>query len=129
MRDEAQAEGRRQRVMERVRERRRRHAARNRVYRATFAAVGFVLIGLGLILALPLVPGPGVLLMVVGLAMLAHEFDWAERLLERTLDRAERAAERAAERSGLGKAALPVAIVLALAVAVTAVVLFGVPFL
>jgi uncharacterized protein (TIGR02611 family) len=115
--------------MERVRERRRRHAARNRVYRASFAAAGFILVGLGLILALPLVPGPGVLLVIVGLAMLAHEFDWAERLLDRTLDRAERAAAKAAERSGLGKAAAPLGLALAVGVAVVAVVLFGFPSL
>jgi uncharacterized protein (TIGR02611 family) len=115
--------------MERVRERRRRHAARNRVYRASFAAAGFILVGLGLILALPLVPGPGVLLVIVGLAMLAHEFDWAERLLDRTLDRAERAAEKAANRTGLGKAAAPLGLALAVGVAVVAVVLFGFPSL
>jgi uncharacterized protein (TIGR02611 family) len=126
--DGAQAEGRRHRVMDRVRERRRRHAVRGRVYRVTFAAVGFILVGLGMILALPLVPGPGVLLVIVGLAMLAHEFDWAERLLERTLDRAERAAARAASRSGLGKTAGPVALVLVVGIALVAVVLWGVPF-
>lgn len=93
-----------------------------------FAALGFILVGLGFILALPLVPGPGVLLVIVGLAMLAHEFDWAERLLERTLDRVERTAEQAAERSGLGKAALPIALLLAVGIAVGAFVLFGVPF-
>jgi uncharacterized protein (TIGR02611 family) len=114
--------------MERVRERRRRHSARSRFYRAVFAAFGFILVGLGFILALPLVPGPGLLLVIVGLAMLAHEFNWAERLLERTLDRAERAAAKAADSSGLGKAAVPVALVLVLGVGV-AIVLFGVPFL
>jgi uncharacterized protein (TIGR02611 family) len=126
--DGAQAEGRRHRVMDRVRERRQRHSARGRVYRITFAGVGFILVGLGFILALPLVPGPGLLLVVVGLAMLAHEFDWAERLLDRALVQTERAAARAASRSGLGKAAGPVAVVLATGVAVVAVVLWGVPF-
>jgi uncharacterized protein (TIGR02611 family) len=126
--DEAQAEARRHRVLERVRERRRRHAMHSRVYRVTFAAMGFILVGLGLILALPLVPGPGLLLMVVGLAMLAHEFDWADRILERLLDRAERAASRAARRSGLGKAAAPVALMLVLGLAVVAVLIFGVPY-
>ena len=128
MGDEAQVEGRRHRVMERVRERRLRHSARSGLYRIVFAAFGFILVGFGLILALPLVPGPGVLLVIVGLAMLAHEFDWAERLLDRTLDRAERAAAKAADSSGLGKAA-PVALVFLVGVAVAAVVLFGVPFL
>jgi Putative transmembrane protein (PGPGW) len=45
-------------------------------------------------LALPGVPGPGILLVAVGLGMLALEFDRAERLLEKILDRVEQAREK-----------------------------------
>jgi hypothetical protein len=41
---------------------------------------GSILLVLGVILSLPLVPGPGVLLVVVGLGFLSHEFEWARRL-------------------------------------------------
>jgi hypothetical protein len=41
------------------------------------------------------VPGPGLVLVAVGLGILALEFDPAERLLERILDRVESARERA----------------------------------
>jgi uncharacterized protein (TIGR02611 family) len=43
---------------------------------------GFVLLIAGLILALPGVPGPGLLTAFGGLAILASEFHWARRLLE-----------------------------------------------
>jgi hypothetical protein len=32
---------------------------------------------------LPLVPGPGLLLVVVGLGVLSHDFHWARRLRDR----------------------------------------------
>lgn len=42
--------------------------------------VGAVLLIVGFIPSLPFVPGPGVLLVVVGLGFLSHEFEWARRL-------------------------------------------------
>jgi hypothetical protein len=41
---------------------------------------GSILVGAGAILSLPLVPGPGLLLVVIGLGFLSHEFEWAHRL-------------------------------------------------
>lgn len=43
---------------------------------------GLVLLGVGLILALPGVPGPGIVLVIAGLALLAEHFQWARRLLD-----------------------------------------------
>ena len=51
--------------------------------RASRIAAGVVLILLGIVLALPLVPGPGVLVMFGGLTLLAAEFEWARRLRDR----------------------------------------------
>lgn len=48
--------------------------------RATRIVVGAVLVLLGLVLALPLVPGPGVLFVFGGLTVLGTEFEWARRL-------------------------------------------------
>ena len=42
--------------------------------------VGLVLVAVGVVLSLPLVPGPGMVLVVVGLGFLSHEFEWARRL-------------------------------------------------
>ena len=41
---------------------------------------GFLLLIVGAILSLPLVPGPGLLLVVIGLGVLSHDFRWARRL-------------------------------------------------
>jgi uncharacterized protein (TIGR02611 family) len=76
----------------RLRERRERHRQRGRFYRVSFAAIGVVVILLGLILV-PL-PGPGWLIVALGVGMLALEFDRMERLLERILDRIEATTER-----------------------------------
>ncbi len=75
-------------------ERRARHLERKRIYRVAFAVSGFLVLVAGIVLALPLVPGPGLLLVAIGLGMLALEFSWAERLLTRTLLRLERGVER-----------------------------------
>ena len=77
-------------LLARLRERRERHARRGVAYRVVFAATGFTVVAGGIVLSLPLVPGPGIPLIAAGLAMLALEFDWAERLLERIVLRAER---------------------------------------
>ncbi len=42
--------------------------------------VGVMLMALGVILALPLVPGPGLLLVAIGLGLLSQEFAWARKL-------------------------------------------------
>jgi len=61
----------------------RRFVARNRglevAYRVVVAVLGFAIIATGLAL-IPL-PGPGWLIVFAGLALLATEFAWAERLL------------------------------------------------
>ena len=41
---------------------------------------GILLLIVGAILALPMVPGPGILVMLLGLGLLSHEFEWARRL-------------------------------------------------
>ena len=74
-------------TIEKLREQRERHAQRNRLYRIAFALAGVLLILAGLLLSLPGVPGPGLVVVAIGLGMLALEFDPAERLLERILYR------------------------------------------
>jgi hypothetical protein len=54
------------------------------------AALGFTVLGAGI--AMLALPGPGVIVIVVGLAILATEFAWAERALDKTLGRASQAA-------------------------------------
>jgi uncharacterized protein (TIGR02611 family) len=111
-----------------VRARKERHKQRSRLYRIAVAVAGGVLVIAGIILALPLVPGPGFLLIAIGLGLLALEFDWAERLLERIVDRVEEAGEKAAHAS-TAQMVVAAAVVVLLAVgAVTAVLLWDIPF-
>lgn len=60
--------------------------------RITVGIVGTAVLIAGFILSLPLVPGPGILVMVAGLAILSTEFAWAERWRDRIKVRAEQAA-------------------------------------
>jgi hypothetical protein len=73
-------------------------------------------------------PGPGILVIIVGLTMLALEFAWAERWLERLIIRAERAVEQVTHGSPARRAALLTAGVLALAAIVVMVVFWDLPF-
>lgn len=62
-----------------IRGRVRAHWALGPAYRAAVGVIGIAVVILGLIL-LPL-PGPGWLVVFIGLGILATEFVWAERLL------------------------------------------------
>jgi uncharacterized protein (TIGR02611 family) len=57
--------------------------------RVGIAVVGAALIVAGLVLLV--VPGPGTLLLLAGLGVLATEFAWAAMVLEKAKDRAQRA--------------------------------------
>ena len=54
------------------------------------AVLGFTVLGAGV--AMLALPGPGVVVIIVGLAILATEFAWAERALDKTMGRASQAA-------------------------------------
>jgi uncharacterized protein (TIGR02611 family) len=82
-----------------VRRHRERHQERNRVVRYTIAFIGFLVVLAGIVLSLPLVPGPGILVVAIGLMILALEFAWAERLLERAVLQLERAGKMASNAS------------------------------
>ncbi|MBD0329636.1 MAG: PGPGW domain-containing protein [Thermoleophilia bacterium] len=116
---------RRTRWMDRVRERKERHRERGRAYRVGFAAVGFGLIALGAAL-IPL-PGPGWLVIALGLGMLALEFDRAERLMDRVLEKLERVTDEAAHASRGVQVALALAAVTLVAGVVAAAVMWELP--
>jgi hypothetical protein len=44
--------------------------------------LGFALLVIGFVLSLPLVPGPGIALMILGLVILSEHVPWARRLLD-----------------------------------------------
>ena len=71
---------------------------RHWVVRSLRVAIGLAMLGLGLVLILPGIPGPGFVLVIVSLGILSAHFGWAKRLRER-LDRVWHAAVRR-RRSG-----------------------------
>jgi len=93
--------GARQRFVEGLQERRARHKERHHLIRVVAAIGGFLIVLLGIIL-IPL-PGPGLLIVAVGLAVLALEFTWAEQLLERTVDRLSEAGRGSSARAQSGR--------------------------
>lgn len=64
--------------------------------RVGVSVAGFVLILAGL--AMLVLPGPGVLVIIAGLAVLATEYTWAERALDAAKKRAKAAAAKAREK-------------------------------
>ena len=53
------------------------------VWRAFRVVGGILVLLVGLFLSLPGIPGPGIVVIVLGLGILSSEFDWAERLYTR----------------------------------------------
>lgn len=65
--------------------------------RIVVTVVGFALVALGL--GLLVLPGPGILVVLAGLAVLATQYTWARRALELTKHHAKRATNRLRRRS------------------------------
>jgi uncharacterized protein (TIGR02611 family) len=61
-------------------------------WRVLVAVVGLVVTLAGLVMIVT--PGPGLVLIVLGLGILASEFAWARRLRDRALDTAKRSARK-----------------------------------
>jgi uncharacterized protein (TIGR02611 family) len=114
-------------IIERLQLRRERHLARSRLYRLVFAVAGFTVLAVGL--AMLVLPGPGLLVIVIGLTILALEFAWAERMLERAIDRMERARRATTAATRLQKVFGGLAIAAGLGAVITAAMYWNVPFL
>ena len=110
-----------------LQERRERHIQRSRLYRIAFAAAGATVTLAGLVMFIT--PGPALIVIPIGLAMLALEFAWAERLLEHAVERAEAAKQTAVEASRAQKVFGALATVAAVAAAVMAAVVWDIPLL
>jgi uncharacterized protein (TIGR02611 family) len=117
----------RRRFVEKVRERRERHRQRSRIVRAAVALAGFVVVLAGLAM-IPL-PGPGLLIVAAGLAILALEFAWAERWLERTIEQVDAAGDKVRGASRAQQVILVLLVVLAVAAVITLAYAWDLPFL
>jgi uncharacterized protein (TIGR02611 family) len=113
--------------LERLRAERERHLGRSRFYRVPFALLGFTVVLVGL--AMLVLPGPGLLVIAVGLGMLALEFAWAERVLERTLNRMTETGTRVRRLGRLEQAVSVLASLAALGALIAAALYLDIPFL
>ena len=68
--------------------------------------LGFFIVLAGIVMSGPGVPGPGILVILIGLSFLALEFDWAERWLERAISLGRRRGGTRRERTSLAEGAL-----------------------
>jgi uncharacterized protein (TIGR02611 family) len=114
-------------IIQRLQARRERHLARGRLYRVVFAVAGFTVLAAGL--AMLVLPGPGLVVIVIGLALLALEFAWAERMLERAVDRMERARRATQEAKRWQKVFGVLALAAASGAVTVAAVYWNVPLL
>jgi len=82
-------------MLVKLQERKERHAERGLPARIGAVVIGVLLVILGIFMSGPGIPGPGIVVILVGLSFLALEFDRAERLLEKVIVWADNAKDRA----------------------------------
>jgi hypothetical protein len=116
-------------ILQKLEERRERHQQRGRLHRAAVVVSGVFLILGGIVLSGPGVPGPGFLVVLLGLSFLALEFDRAERLLEKVILWADAWGDRIERLPKWVKITASVLGVLGLAAFVVAAILWDIPLL
>jgi uncharacterized protein (TIGR02611 family) len=116
-------------LIRKLRERKVRHKQRHIVHRAGVVVLGALLVIAGIVMSGPGVPGPGIATILLGLFLLALEFERAERLLERAIVWGERAAARAERTSTAQRVAAGILGAIALAAFVVAAILWNIPLL
>ena len=106
-----------------LRRRRDAYLAKGVVYKAAWVTAGIIVLLAGL--AMVIFPGPALVVIPIGLAMLSLQFAWAEKLLEHALERASGVGEAAKRLSRRQKILGAVAIAMGVAcVAALGVVLW-----
>jgi uncharacterized protein (TIGR02611 family) len=106
-------------IVKRLRRRRETHLQRGRVYRVAWVVAGLIVLAAGAVMVV--LPGPALVVLPIGLAMLSLEFAWAQRLLEEALRRGAQARDRAEGLSRRRKRMTVLAAVFAVAAVVALV--------
>ena len=114
-------------LLKKLQERKERHEEAGILKRIGVVVLGVLLVLAGIAMSGPGVPGPGILVILIGLSFLALEFDRAERLLERAIVWGDNAAERAQNASPRQKALTAVLGTLVLAAFVAWALLYDIP--
>ena len=123
------AEDDRPELLIKLQERKKRHAQRGLPARIAVVFGGVMLILAGIVLSGPGIPGPGFLVILLGLSFLALEFDRAERLLEKAIIWADNAKDRAENAPAWQKRLTATLAVVGLAAFVAAAILWDIPLL
>jgi uncharacterized protein (TIGR02611 family) len=116
-------------ILQRFAERRESYQRRHPVVKVGVQLLGLLLVIGGVVLSGPGVPGPGFLVIALGLSLLALQFRWAERLLYRAVAYLEKSQEKAKETSTAQRVAAGLVVVLAIAGYVAAAILWEIPLL
>jgi len=116
-------------MLKKLQARKEKHKDRSKVYRVGNVIVGVVLVVAGIFLSGPGIPGPGFLVILLGLGLLALEFERAERLLERVIVWADKAKDRAQRATVKEKVAAGVLVALLIGAFVAAAILYDIPLL
>lgn len=125
--DRTEPEDDRPELLVRLQERKERHKQRNIFHRGAVVLAGVVLVAAGIVMSGPGVPGPGIVTILIGLGLLALEFDRAERWLEKAIIWGDRAAERAERADTAQRVAAGVVAALAIGAFVVAAILWDIP--
>ena len=112
-----------------LQERKVRHKQRNIVQRVAIVLAGVLIVIAGIVMSGPGVPGPGIFTIIIGLTVLALEFDWAERWLERVIIWGDRAAERAEQTTTKQRVIAGIVTALALSAFAVAAVMWDIPLM
>jgi uncharacterized protein (TIGR02611 family) len=114
-------------LLVKLRERKERHKERHIVHRAAVVVAGFFIVLAGIVMSGPGVPGPGIVTILLGLGLLALEFDRAELWMEKVIIWGDRAAERAENSSKGQRIAAGVVAALAIGAFAAAAILWDIP--
>ncbi len=115
-------------AIQKLQERKERHQERSWPARYGVVVLGTLVTLAGVAMTGP-VPGPGVLVIPIGLALLALQFDWAEGLYEKAVVWADNAKEKAANQTKTEKIISGAVVALAIAAFVVAAILWDIPIL
>jgi len=115
-------------TIQKLQKRKERHQQRPAAGRGAVVLLGVLITLAGIVMTGP-VPGPGFLIIPIGLALLALQFEWAENLLEKAVVWADNAKAKASNRSKSEKIASGVAIVAGMAAFVVPAFLWDIPVL
>ena len=114
-------------LVTKLKERKESHRQKGRLYRAAFVVAGVILVLAGA--AMLLLPGPAFVVIPIGLALLALEFTWAEKLLDRSLVEADKAKRKAQETTRKQRILSGIAIACGVGAFVALAILYDIPLI